>query len=169
MDQFQFDVRDTMCYQAYGGHNREFNPDVSLVLVGVHGSGKRSLGSVAAATLKRHFITEDHYFKEVTGLTRHEYLQQMGSQEFQHRDIEVLKMMLDNNRSRCVIECGLGDANPSSYDSPFVLMGTPLEFRYRTQTILIRFSDLLDDAINITELESWARSLNFAWTGGAPT
>ncbi|GAB1217526.1 hypothetical protein ATERTT37_006765 [Aspergillus terreus] len=88
--------------------NRKIDPDASLVLVGIRGCGKRSLGFVAATALKRRFITEDHYFKEVTGLTRHEYLKQFGSQEFQHRDIEVLKMMLDKHRSRCVIECGLG-------------------------------------------------------------
>lgn len=66
------------------------------------------MGFVAATALKRRFITADHYFREVTGRTRHEYLKQFGSQEFQRRDIEILKMMLDNHRSRCVIECGLG-------------------------------------------------------------
>ncbi|KAI9370958.1 type I 3-dehydroquinase-domain-containing protein [Aspergillus egyptiacus] len=87
---------------------RNVDPEASLVLIGIRGCGKRSLGFVAATALKRRFITEDHYFKEVTGLSRHEYLQKYGSQEFQQRDIEVLKMMLDNHRSRCVIECGLG-------------------------------------------------------------
>ncbi|OGM41358.1 repressor protein, partial [Aspergillus bombycis] len=88
--------------------HRNLNPDASLVLVGIRGCGKRSLGFVAATALKRRFITEDHYFKQVTGLTRHEYLKRFGSQEFQKRDIEILKMMLDKHRSRCVIECGLG-------------------------------------------------------------
>lgn len=78
------------------------------MLVGIRGSGKRSLGFVAATALKRRFITEDYYFKEVTGLTRHEYLKQHGSQGFQRRGIEIQKMMLDNHRSHCVIECGLG-------------------------------------------------------------
>ncbi|KAE8364661.1 type I 3-dehydroquinase-domain-containing protein [Aspergillus caelatus] len=88
--------------------HRNVSPDASLVLVGIRGCGKRSLGFVAATALKRRFITEDHYFKQVTGLTRHEYLKRFGSQEFQKRDIEVLKMMLDKHRSGCVIECGLG-------------------------------------------------------------
>ncbi|KAJ5622679.1 Shikimate kinase [Penicillium herquei] len=87
---------------------RTFDPDASLVLVGIRGCGKRSLGFVAATALKRRFITEDHYFKEVTGVTRHEYLKKNGSQEFQRRDIEVLKQMLDKHRTGCVIECGLG-------------------------------------------------------------
>lgn len=88
--------------------HRNLNPDASLVLVGIRGCGKRSLGFVAATALKRRFITEDHYFKQVTGLTRHECLKRFGGQEFQKRDIEVLKMMLDKHRSRCIIECGLG-------------------------------------------------------------
>lgn len=87
---------------------RNFSPDASLVLVGIRGSGKRSLGFIAAAALNRRFITEDYYFKEVTGLTRHEFLLKFGSHEFQRRDVEVLKMMLDNHRTHCVIECGLG-------------------------------------------------------------
>lgn len=87
---------------------RVFAPDASLILVGIRGCGKRSLGFVAATALKRRFITEDHYFKEITGMTRQEFLKQYGSQEFQRRGIEVLKMMLDNHRSGCVIECGLG-------------------------------------------------------------
>lgn len=87
---------------------RAVDPDASLVLVGIRGCGKRSLGFVAATALRRRFITADHYFKDITSLTRHEYLKQFGNQEFQRRDIEVLKMMLDNHRFRCVIECGLG-------------------------------------------------------------
>lgn len=87
---------------------RTFEPGASLVLVGIRGAGKRSLGFVAATALKRRFITEDHYFKEVTGTSRHEYLKQHGSQEFQRRDMDVLKTMLDKHRKGCVIECGLG-------------------------------------------------------------
>lgn len=87
---------------------RTFAPDASLVFVGIRGCGKRSLGFVAATALKRRFITEDHYFKEVTGMTRQEFLKGHGSQEFQRRGIEVLKMMLDNHRFGCVVECGLG-------------------------------------------------------------
>lgn len=87
---------------------RNFDPDASLVLVGIRGSGKRSLGFIAAAALNRRFITEDYYFKEATGFTRHDYLREFGSHEFQCRDVEVLKMMLDDHQTHCVIECGLG-------------------------------------------------------------
>ncbi|KAL2840162.1 type I 3-dehydroquinase-domain-containing protein [Aspergillus pseudoustus] len=237
---------------------RKVEPEASLVLVGIRGCGKRSLGFVAATALKRRFITEDHYFKEVTGLSRHEYLKHYGSQEFQQRDIEVLKMMLDNHRSGCVIECGLGsltgpiqehlrryrethpvvhivrdmqriqsllgledqavkllregdalhrtcsnfeyyniedrsnsfvqldeqtqdrrsvgysfklkeakedftrfvrfvtgtDVGHSSYDSPFVLLETPPERRSYTYAIFVRSTDLIDNRVKLSELES---------------
>ncbi|PLB41620.1 repressor protein [Aspergillus candidus] len=238
--------------------SRTVDPEASLVLVGIRGCGKRSMGFVAATALKRRFITEEHYFKEVTGISRHEYLQQYGSQQFQHRDIEVLKLMLENHRTRCVIECGLGSltrpvqeflrqysaTNPvvyllrdieriqrllgfedqavkrlcegdplhrtcsnfefyniedrssvviptdedapdrrsvdysfklkaakedftrfvclvtgtevddSAYDSPFVLLETPPEQRSFTHAIFVRYSDLVEGAVNLPELES---------------
>ncbi|KAL3456680.1 type I 3-dehydroquinase-domain-containing protein [Aspergillus heterothallicus] len=251
---------------------RKVDPDASLVLIGIRGCGKRSLGFVAATALKRRFITEDHYFKEVTGLSRHEYLKQYGSQEFQQRDIEVLKMMLDNHRSGCVIECGLGsmtrpiqehlrryrETNPvvhivrdmhriqtllgledqaikllcegdalhrtcsnfeyyniedrsnlsakpdeetqdrrsvgysfklkeakedftrfvrfvtgtdvghSSYDSPFVLLETPPERRSYTYAIFVRSSDLVDNRVKLSELESGGDAIELCVDGWGP-
>ncbi|KAN0085005.1 Type I 3-dehydroquinase domain containing protein [Elaphomyces granulatus] len=87
---------------------RLFDPDASLVLVGIRGCGKRSLGFIAATALKRRFITEDYYFKKITECSRNEYLQRFGDQTFEKRNIEVLKIMLDNHRTGCVIEVGLG-------------------------------------------------------------
>jgi 3-dehydroquinate dehydratase type I len=87
---------------------RTFHPDASLVLVGIRGCGKRSLGFIAATALGRRFITEDHFFQEATGFSRQDYLKNHGSQEFHKRDVEVSRRMLNENRSKCVIECGLG-------------------------------------------------------------
>ncbi|KAL2869419.1 repressor protein [Aspergillus lucknowensis] len=257
----------------HSGHDvfRNADPEASLALVGIPGCGKRSLGFVAATALKRRFITEDHYFREVTGLSRQEYLKQYGSQQFQQRDIEVLKMMLDNHRSGCVIECGLGsltrpiqehlrryrvtnpvvhiirdmrhiqsllglddqavkrlsegdalhrtcsnleyynvedrsnlsaqldeetqdrrslsysfklkeakedftrfvrfvtgtDVGHSSYDSPFVLLETPPERRPYTYAIFVRSSDLIDNRVRLSELESGGDAIELCidrWT-----
>lgn len=85
-----------------------FATDASIVLVGIRGSGKRSLGFIAAAALGRRFVTEDHYFHTVTGLSRQDYLRIHGSEEFHKQDVEVSLRMLDDNRHGCVIDCGLG-------------------------------------------------------------
>lgn len=85
-----------------------FATDASIVLVGIRGSGKRSLGFIAAAALGRRFITEDHYFQNVTGFSRQDYLRVHGSEEFHKQDVEISRRMLDENRHGCVIDCGLG-------------------------------------------------------------
>lgn len=92
---------------------RRFHPDASIVLVGIRASGKRSLGLIAATALGRRFITEDHYFQTVNGLSRHDYLKVHGSEQFHRQDVETSRRMLEDNRHRCLIECGLGSLTSS--------------------------------------------------------
>jgi len=86
---------------------REFARDATIVLVGFRGSGKRSLGFIGATHLGRRLITEDHYFEQITGLSRKLFLSRYGNKEFGRRNIEVLQRMLHDNRSNCIIECGM--------------------------------------------------------------
>jgi 3-dehydroquinate dehydratase type I len=99
--------------QTPSGRVRNFHPDASLVLVGIRGCGKRSLGFIAATALGRRFVTEDHFFLAATGISRQDYLKIHGSQEFHQKDIEISRRMLDENRTHCVIECGLGSLTTS--------------------------------------------------------
>ncbi|KIN07843.1 hypothetical protein OIDMADRAFT_99848 [Oidiodendron maius Zn] len=87
---------------------RDFPPNASIVLVGSRGSGKRSLGFIGATHLGRRLITEDHYFQEITGISRGEFLRKYGNQEFYRRNVSVLREMLEKNRTGCIIECGMG-------------------------------------------------------------
>ncbi|RKU45813.1 hypothetical protein DL546_005919 [Coniochaeta pulveracea] len=88
-------------------NHRLFEPSASIVLVGCRGAGKQSLGFMGAVHLRRKLVTEDHYFKKVTGDTRSEYLSKHGKAAFTQRDVEVFKHMLDSNRSKCIIACGM--------------------------------------------------------------
>lgn len=88
--------------------SRSFSPDASIVLVGSRGSGKRSLGFIGATHLGRRLITEDHYFQEATGISRGDFLRKYGNEEFCRQNIDVLKQMLERNRTGCIIECGMG-------------------------------------------------------------
>lgn len=87
---------------------RDFHPNASLVLVGIRGSGKRSLGLIAATALGRKFVTEDHFFQTSTGLSRQDYLKVHGSEEFHRQDVDITRRMLEDNKSNAVIDCGLG-------------------------------------------------------------
>jgi len=94
-------------------NGRVFHPDASLVLVGIRASGKRSLGFIAATALNRRFVTEDHYFQSINGLSRQDYLKAYGSEQFHRQDIESSRQMLENNKYGCVIDCGLGSLTKS--------------------------------------------------------
>lgn len=87
---------------------REFPHNASIVLIGSRGAGKRTLGFVGATHLGRRFVTEDYYFQLATGLSKAAYLRQCGNQDFYKRNIEVLRQMLEENRTGCIIECGMG-------------------------------------------------------------
>lgn len=93
-----------------------FAPEASIVLVGIRGSGKRSLGFIAAAALGRRYITEDHFFQSLTGFSRQEFLRIHGSEEFHKQDVEISRRMLDDNKQGCVIDCGLGSLTRSLQD-----------------------------------------------------
>ncbi|TVY30339.1 Quinate repressor protein [Lachnellula hyalina] len=88
--------------------SRQFPRDASIVLIGSRGVGKRTLGFIGATHLGRRLITEDHYFQEITGISRGDFLRTYGNREFYKRNVEVLKRMLDQHRSGCMIECGMG-------------------------------------------------------------
>jgi len=86
---------------------RQFPDNASIVLVGSRGAGKRSLGFIGATHLGRRLVTEDQYFLETTGNSRGEFLKQHGNHAFYQRNVDVLRQMLDRNRTGCIIECGM--------------------------------------------------------------
>jgi 3-dehydroquinate dehydratase type I len=131
---------------------RTFNPDASLVLVGIRGCGKRSLGFIAAAALGRRFITEDHFFQETTGLSRQDYLKHHGSQEFHKRDVEVSRRMLDEHRTKCVIECGLGSLTTGVQQHLRTYsMTNPVVYLMRDMAVICRLLKLEDRAARLLE------------------
>lgn len=87
--------------------SRAFDPDASIVLVGARGTGKSTLGVISSTAFQRRLIDTDYFFKETTGLSTTAYRKEYGAFNYQQRSLEVLKTVLYNNRSRCVIVCGL--------------------------------------------------------------
>lgn len=124
---------------------RQFNPDASIVLVGCRGAGKRSLGFIGALHLRRRLLTDDHYFQQVTGTTRTAYLTQHGKEEFARKNSEVFKRMLDYNRKKCIIECGMSSF---SEDAQACLRAfsesNPVIYIHREKEEILRLLDSAD-------------------------
>ncbi|KAI1496928.1 type I 3-dehydroquinase-domain-containing protein [Biscogniauxia marginata] len=101
------DIPDEPTSSAQPNH-RLFPPDASIILVGCHGAGKKTLGFIAAKYLGRRLLTEDHFFEQSTGCNRATFLQKYGRETFNSQMALVLSQVLDSNRRNCVIECATG-------------------------------------------------------------
>ena len=94
--------------------SRIFDARASIILVGLRGVGKRSLGFIAAAQLGRRFVSEGLWFEDITGLTKAQYFTRHGANEFHNRRLAVFRQMLESNSNDCVIECGVASLAPTA-------------------------------------------------------
>jgi shikimate 5-dehydrogenase/shikimate kinase/3-dehydroquinate dehydratase len=128
--------------------SRRFARDATIVLVGSRGSGKRSLGFIGATHLGRRLITEDHYFEQVTGLSRKIFLSRYGDRDFCKKNVEILQKMLEDNRINCIIECGMGSLAPEA-------QATLREYSKSHPVIyVLRNFNRIRHLLNLSEVES---------------
>lgn len=88
--------------------SRNFDPNASIVLIGIHGTGKSTLGVIAATALRRRLINANQFFLQNTGLSRAAFKKQHGAYELRVREQQVLRAILMENEKDCVIACGPG-------------------------------------------------------------
>lgn len=126
-------------------NERLFSPDASIVLVGCRGAGKRSLGFIGALHLRRRLITEDFYFQQVAGLTRMDFLSKHGKTEFNRRNDQVFKRMLDEHRHKCIIECGMSSFSDEAQDALRQFAETnPVIYIHRERDEVLRLLESAD-------------------------
>ncbi|KAK5694393.1 hypothetical protein LTR17_024843 [Elasticomyces elasticus] len=94
--------------------DRRFESHASIVLIGIPGVGKRSLGFIAAHHLKRRLRTENRGFKAHTGLSKAAFLEQHGREALLRASLPALEHLLQENASGCIIECGANSLTPES-------------------------------------------------------
>ena len=86
-----------------------FDTCASIVLVGVRGTGKSSLGVIAAAAYNYRLIETQRAFSDATGTSSSSYRASCGSSEFQRKTHEILRHVLDSYPERAVIVCSFSD------------------------------------------------------------
>jgi shikimate kinase/3-dehydroquinate dehydratase len=86
-----------------------FEPSVSIVLIGVRGVGKSTLGILAATAYSRRLIDTDRAFQEAAGSTASEFRKSKGTAEYRKRHGQVFESTLKSNSSGAVIVCNFSD------------------------------------------------------------
>ncbi|EPE09885.1 repressor protein [Ophiostoma piceae UAMH 11346] len=125
-------------------NKRMFEHDASIVLVGCRGAGKRTLGFIGAMHMRRRLVTDDHYFEQVTGVSRAQFLSRHGIGAFARRNAEVFRQMLEVNRTRCIIECGMSSLTEDAHNVLRVYSEShPVIYVHRERDNVLPF---LDDA-----------------------
>lgn len=88
-----------------------FAPDASIVLVGVRGSGKSTLGVIACVAMERSMVDLEKAFQQATGSSSAEFRRVHGAPRCQERQVEVLGAVLSNHSTGCVIVCSWLERN----------------------------------------------------------
>lgn len=85
---------------------RTFAPDASLALISVRGTGRTTLGLLAASSLGFRLIDTDTIFQDTLGLSRRAYASKHGHSDCRTQELKLLEDVLAQNSSRSVIVCG---------------------------------------------------------------
>lgn len=87
---------------------RDYEPDASIVLIGIRGSGKSTLGVMVASALRYQLVDADRHFFQTTGLSRAAFKSSYGAEEYRRQEVEATRSILLNNPSKAIIVCGPG-------------------------------------------------------------
>ncbi len=88
--------------------HRSFKPDVSMVLIGMRGTGKSTLAVIASIACRRRIVDIDDLFQEATGLSTAHYRKQYGSANHSLKQEEILSAALRTHDKGCIIVCNGG-------------------------------------------------------------
>ena len=80
----------------------------SVILIGMRGSGKTTLGKRLSEHLRRPFIDLDAVLEQEVGESCKAYVERMGWPAFRHKEYEILKASLVKYAEGHVISCGGG-------------------------------------------------------------
>ncbi|KAI1122021.1 shikimate dehydrogenase substrate binding domain-containing protein [Nemania abortiva] len=80
-----------------------FEPDASIMLIGIRGSGKSTLAIIASTAMKRRIIDLDKSFQDVTGLSTVAYKRAHGAIEYRRQQYRILETVLANHERDYII------------------------------------------------------------------
>lgn len=87
--------------------SRQYDPDATILLVGFIGAGKKTLGFIASAALRRRFIDFESFFQSSVQSTPQEFAATHGFARYRELEIKICQEILAKHQTGCVV-AGLG-------------------------------------------------------------
>lgn len=87
---------------------RNFDPDASILLIGMRGTGKSTLAVIASIATRRRVVDTDDLFQEATGFSTARYRKQFGAANHNLRQEELLQTALRLHDRDAIIVCNGG-------------------------------------------------------------
>lgn len=84
-----------------------YRPDATVLLIGMRGVGKTTLGLIAATSLRRQFLDADSVFKTLHGPIS-TFVAAHGWPEFRAKETTILQQLVKQHPTGFVISCGGG-------------------------------------------------------------
>jgi shikimate 5-dehydrogenase/shikimate kinase/3-dehydroquinate dehydratase len=94
----------------------EWNPNASILLLGIRGTGNTSLGILAASCIGFRLVDAQQEFFHATGVPRSAYAAKHGAEEYRKFEVNLMRSLLSNNPKRCIIVCGPGSAEETGQE-----------------------------------------------------
>ncbi|USP73872.1 quinate pathway repressor protein [Curvularia clavata] len=85
--------------------HRIFRPDASIMLLGMPGSGKSTLAVIASIACRRRVLDVEDMFQDTTGFPTTKYRKQFGAANFNLRQEELLRTILNEHDQGAIIVC----------------------------------------------------------------
>ncbi|KAG0039401.1 3-dehydroquinate dehydratase (3-dehydroquinase) [Podila clonocystis] len=113
-DHHDYEVKSSSSKKSTGAKS-----DATIVVIGMRGAGKTSMGRFAARTLKRPFEDVDHYFEKTLSTTIPEFIKEHGWPAFREQEAKMLTELLAKYPTKHVISCGGGIVETASSREAF--------------------------------------------------
>ncbi|KAI7211431.1 hypothetical protein KC333_g7683 [Hortaea werneckii] len=99
-----------------GSSSFDSKNDASILLLGIRGTGKTSIGILAASRTGFRLIDADQQFYRTTGYLRASYAAKHGLDKYRAKELALMKDILETNPTKCIIVCGPGSAEGTGRD-----------------------------------------------------
>ncbi|KAI0126309.1 shikimate dehydrogenase substrate binding domain-containing protein [Xylariales sp. AK1849] len=130
-----------------------FEPDASIVLVGMRGSGKSTLAIIASTAMKRRIVDTEQAFFDTTGLSATTFKKTHGGLEYRRRQFGVLQAILTRyGRDSIIVSSWMGRS----------IQNLLHEFSNSHPVIhIVRDQTAIADYLGVTDAEKFRELLNY--------